>query len=246
MSTRSAPPAIHGDRVSLLRVLGPVHVWALGVGIVLVGEFTGWNFSADKGGALAALIVCWVVGLLYTSVAMIDSEVTSTVAAAGGQYAQAKHIVGPLMAFNVALFLVFAYTMLEVSDAILVGDLMRHGRGNRRVDATRLRRADDRRAGLAQLSRRADDAQRQFRHHRARLSVDPHPVLLGAAVEPGRRAASSASWSRPKTPCPMAGSASSPRSSSASGTISASKAPRRRPKRCARRPARCPTARWPA
>jgi ethanolamine permease len=120
--TVTLEPAIHGDRVSLLRVLGPAHVWALGVGIVLVGEFTGWNFSADKGGALAALIVCWVVGLLYTSVAMIDSEVTSTVAAAGGQYAQAKHIVGPLMAFNVALFLVFAYTMLEVSDAILLGD----------------------------------------------------------------------------------------------------------------------------
>ena len=94
-------------------MLGPAHVWALGVGIVLVGEFTGWNFSADKGGALAALIVCWFVGLLYTCVAMIDSEVTSTVAAAGGQYAQAKHIVGPLMAFNVALYLVFAYTMLR-------------------------------------------------------------------------------------------------------------------------------------
>ncbi|MBI3673760.1 MAG: amino acid permease [Rhizobiales bacterium] len=112
------------QKISLLRVLGPAHVWALGVGIVLVGEFTGWNFSADKGGALAALIVCWLVGLLYTSVAMIDSEVTSTVAAAGGQYAQAKHIVGPLMAFNVALYLVFAYTMLEVSDAILAGDLI--------------------------------------------------------------------------------------------------------------------------
>ncbi|MCB1432315.1 MAG: amino acid permease, partial [Alphaproteobacteria bacterium] len=112
------------EKVSLLRVLGPAHVWALGVGIVLVGEFTGWNFSADKGGALAALIVCWVIGLLYTSVAMIDSEVTSTVAAAGGQYAQAKHIVGPLMAFNVALYLVFAYTMLEVSDSILTGDLI--------------------------------------------------------------------------------------------------------------------------
>src|SRR6188508_488096 len=126
MTTATATAGEKGaaKRVSLLRVLGPGHVWALGVGIVLVGEFTGWNFAADKGGALAALIVCWLVGLLYTSVAMIDSEVTSTVAAAGGQYAQAKHIVGPLMAFNVALFLVFAYTMLEVSDAILVGDLM--------------------------------------------------------------------------------------------------------------------------
>ncbi|MEP6827115.1 MAG: amino acid permease, partial [Aestuariivirga sp.] len=102
------------QKISLSRVLGPAHVWGLGVGIVLVGEFTGWNFSADKGGAMAALIVCWFCGLLYTAVAMIDSEVTSTIAAAGGQYAQAKHIVGPLMAFNVALYMVFAYTMLEV------------------------------------------------------------------------------------------------------------------------------------
>jgi ethanolamine permease len=110
------------QKISLSRVLGPIHVWALGVGIVLVGEFDGWNFAADKGGSLAALIVLWFCGLLYSAVAMIDSEVTSTIAAAGGQYAQAKHIVGPLMAFNVALYMVFAYTMLEVSDAILFGD----------------------------------------------------------------------------------------------------------------------------
>lgn len=112
------------DRVGLLRVLGPVHVWALGVGIVLVGEFMGWNFSVGKGGAFGALIACWVIGLLYTCVAMIDSEVTSTVAAAGGQYAQAKHIMGPLMAFNVGLYLVMAYTMLEAADALIVGDLL--------------------------------------------------------------------------------------------------------------------------
>ena len=77
----------------------------------------GWNFAVGKGGAYAALIACWFAGLLYTCVAMIDSEVTSTVAAAGGQYTQAKHIVGPLMAFNVGLYLVFAYTMLEAADA---------------------------------------------------------------------------------------------------------------------------------
>jgi ethanolamine permease len=120
----SQTTAIHGEKISLLRVLGPGHVWALGVGIVLVGEFMGWNFSVGKGGAIAALIACFVAGLLYTCVAMIDSEVTSTVAAAGGQYAQAKHIIGPLMAFNVGLFLVFAYTMLEAANAITLGYLV--------------------------------------------------------------------------------------------------------------------------
>lgn len=113
------------NRIALLKVLAPIHVWALGVGIVLVGEFMGWNFSVAKGGAYGSLIACWVVGLLYTCVAMIDSEVTSTVAAAGGQYTQAKHIIGPLMAFNVGLYLVMAYTMLEAADALVVGDLIK-------------------------------------------------------------------------------------------------------------------------
>ena len=43
------------ERVGLLRVLGPAHIWALGVGIVLVGEYMGWNFAVGKGGAYAAL-----------------------------------------------------------------------------------------------------------------------------------------------------------------------------------------------
>ena len=125
MAVAEAAGAVpHTERVSLLRVLGPAHVWALGVGIVLVGEYMGWNFAVGKGGAYAALVACWMAGLLYTCVAMIDSEVTSTVAAAGGQYAQAKHIIGPLMAFNVGLFLVFAYTMLEAGNAITVGFLV--------------------------------------------------------------------------------------------------------------------------
>lgn len=119
-----AQSATEAPSMGLLRVLGPAHVWALGVGIVLVGEYMGWNFAVGKGGAYAALIACWFAGVLYSCVAMIDSEVTSTVAAAGGQYTQAKHIIGPLMAFNVGLYLVFAYTMLEAGNAITLGFLV--------------------------------------------------------------------------------------------------------------------------
>ena len=52
--------------LNLLKVLGPAHIWALGVGIVLVGEFMGWNYAAGKGGAFGALIACFVSGILYT------------------------------------------------------------------------------------------------------------------------------------------------------------------------------------
>src|SRR3954462_8049385 len=122
-----AAPQPQGHNIRLLKVLGPVHVWALGVGIVLVGELMGWNYAVGKGGQMGCLIAMWVIGLLYTCVAMIDSEVTSTVAAAGGQYAQAKHTIGPLMAFNVGLYLVLAYTMLEAGDVQVAGQLVQIG-----------------------------------------------------------------------------------------------------------------------
>ncbi len=127
MADITAGQSASPQQLNLLKVLGPVHVWGLGVGIVLVGEFMGWNYGVGKGGAFGALIACFVSGLLYTCVAMIDSEITSTVAAAGGQYAQAKHNIGPLMAFNVGLFMVLTYTMLNASDIQVAGQLIQIG-----------------------------------------------------------------------------------------------------------------------
>ena len=140
----------------------------------------GWNFAVGKGGAYAALLACWFAGILYTCVAMIDSEVTSTVAAAGGQYTQAKHIVGPLMAFNVGLYLVFAYTMLEAANAITAGYLISEvarltGLCGRARPAA-VHRPRHRVPRLAQLPRRAGDADLQLRHHRVRLPGHRHPV----------------------------------------------------------------------
>lgn len=108
----------------LSKVLGPIHVWALGVGIVLVGEFMGWNFAVAKGGALGAIIACWIIGVLYVSLVMITTEMGSIMPEAGGQYTMAKYLLGPLAAFNVGLMLVFEYVMLEAADALVVGAIL--------------------------------------------------------------------------------------------------------------------------
>lgn len=79
MSATESQTQYHG--FNLRKVLGPVHVWGLGAGICLVGEFMGWNFAVGKGGAL------W--------------------------------------AFNVALYLVLAYTMLEAGNAFVAADLLK-------------------------------------------------------------------------------------------------------------------------
>lgn len=112
------------ESAHLSKVLGPMHVWALGVGIVLVGQFMGWNFGIGKGGSLGALIACWTIGILYVSLIMINTEMGSVIPEAGGQYAMAKYFLGPLAAFNIGLMLVFEYVMLEAADALVVGQIL--------------------------------------------------------------------------------------------------------------------------
>lgn len=116
---------IKSDNDHLLKTLGPIHIWALGVGIVLVGQFMGWNFTIAKGGSLGAIIACWVIGILYVCLIMVNTEMGSVIPEAGGQYAMAKYLLGPLAAFNIGLMLVFEYVMLEAADAVVVGAILK-------------------------------------------------------------------------------------------------------------------------
>ena len=102
----------------LSKVLGPMHIWALGVGIVLVGEFMGWNFTVAKGGSIGSVIALWTVAMLYVMIVMMNTEMGSVMPEAGGQYTMAKYMLGPLAAFNVGLMLVLEYAMLEAADHI--------------------------------------------------------------------------------------------------------------------------------
>lgn len=108
----------------LMKVLGPLHIWALGVGIVLVGQFMGWNYTIAKGGSIGSIIACWTIGILYISLIVINTEMGSVIPEAGGQYAMAKHFLGPLASFNIGLMLVFEYVMLEAADALVVGQIL--------------------------------------------------------------------------------------------------------------------------
>ncbi len=85
----------------------------------------GWNFTIAKGGSLGSIIACWVIAILYVCLIMINTEMGSVIPEAGGQYAMAKYLLGPLAAFNIGLMLVFEYLMLEAADALVVGEILK-------------------------------------------------------------------------------------------------------------------------
>ena len=88
MKNKTAEAPLH-------KVLGPIHVWALGVGIVLVGDFMGWNLGIQQGGSLGALIGLWIMGSMYAGQVMMVSEMGTVMPEAGGQYTMAKYFLGP-------------------------------------------------------------------------------------------------------------------------------------------------------
>lgn len=104
----------------LVKTLRPYHVWALGVGIVLVGEYMGWNFTIAKGGVLGSLFAMLVAGTMYTIISLCASELGSATKLAGGPYDWARLFVGPGAAAIVGLAVYMEFIALEAADAIVV------------------------------------------------------------------------------------------------------------------------------
>ncbi len=46
---------------TLKKVLTSVHIWAIGVGLVISGEYFGWNYGWQAGGTLGLLIATLII-----------------------------------------------------------------------------------------------------------------------------------------------------------------------------------------
>lgn len=79
----------------LRRHAGVFHLWALGVGAVISGDFFGWNFgflSGGFGGMLAALLLMTV---LYIGLCFSLAELSAALPHTGGAYSFARASMGP-------------------------------------------------------------------------------------------------------------------------------------------------------
>jgi ethanolamine permease len=79
----------------LKRVLKPVHLWAIGVGLVISGEYFGWNLGWAVAGTIGLLIATVVVTLMYVTFIFSYTELTAAIPHAGGAFAYAYRAMGP-------------------------------------------------------------------------------------------------------------------------------------------------------
>jgi ethanolamine permease len=84
------------NETSLRKVLKPVHLWALAVGLVISGEYFGWNYGWSVAGTGGFLVATLLVTVLYITFIFSFTELTTAIPHAGGPFAYAHKAMGPL------------------------------------------------------------------------------------------------------------------------------------------------------
>lgn len=94
-------PGVDGGASSTRYAKAP-HLWALGVGAVVSGDFFGWQ-AALVAGFDGLLIILALVTVMYVLLSFSIAELSATVPANGGPYVFALHAIGPRAAFFAGL-----------------------------------------------------------------------------------------------------------------------------------------------
>ncbi|MCF0053757.1 ethanolamine permease [Dyadobacter sp. LJ53] len=120
---------------TLKKVLKPIHLWAIAVGLVISGEYFGWNYGWGVSGTVGFLIATLLVTLMYVTFIFSFTELTTSIPQAGGPFSYSQRAFGwfggliagyatlveflvtpPAIAFALGSYTHFLYPSLEVLD----------------------------------------------------------------------------------------------------------------------------------
>jgi ethanolamine permease len=88
-------PMSNTNTEHLKRVLKPVHLWSIAVGLVISGEYFGWNLGWAVSGTIGFLIATLIITLMYVTFIFSYTELTTSIPHAGGAFAYAYRAMGP-------------------------------------------------------------------------------------------------------------------------------------------------------
>ena len=94
-ATYTAPGAEYLAERRLRRHARVLHLWAMGVGAVISGDFFGWNFGLVTGGFGGMLLAFAVMTLMYVGLCFSIAEMSPALPHAGGAYSFARTSMGP-------------------------------------------------------------------------------------------------------------------------------------------------------
>ncbi len=91
------------EKRGLQRYAGVWSLWALGVGAVISGHFSGWNFGFATGGWGGLMVAGIIIGIMYVGLVYCIAEMAPALPHTGAAYSFGRTAMGPWGGFITGL-----------------------------------------------------------------------------------------------------------------------------------------------
>jgi ethanolamine permease len=109
------------EKRSLKRHARVWSLWALGVGAVISGHFSGWNFGIAVGGWGGLFIAAIIIAIMYLGLIFSLAEMSPALPHTGGAYSFARSALGPWGGFITGLAESIEYIMTPAVIVFFIG-----------------------------------------------------------------------------------------------------------------------------
>ncbi|MBL8951316.1 MAG: ethanolamine permease [Myxococcaceae bacterium] len=105
----------------LKKVLTPLHLWAIAVGLVISGDYFGWNYGVGKAGPMGMVIATLVVTAMYVTFIFSYTELSTAIPQSGGPFAYASAALGPVGGFVAGFGTLVEFVFAPPAIALAIG-----------------------------------------------------------------------------------------------------------------------------
>lgn len=99
-------------------------LWALGVGAVISGHFSGWNFGIGAGGFGGLFFAAIIIGVMYVCLCYCLAEMSPALPHTGGAYSFARSAMGPWGGFVTGMAENIEYVLTPAVIVFFIGSYL--------------------------------------------------------------------------------------------------------------------------
>ncbi|WP_136067428.1 amino acid permease [Modicisalibacter radicis] len=116
--------AAYFEKRGLRRHAGPWSLWALGVGAVISGHYSGWNLGLASGGWGGMLIATLLIAVMYLGLTFCIAEMSPALPHTGAAYSFARSSMGPWGGFVTGLCENVEYVLTPAVIVFFIGSYL--------------------------------------------------------------------------------------------------------------------------
>lgn len=106
---------------SLRNVLNTTQLWGIAVGMVISGEYFGWNYGLSVAGTTGFIVATLLVTVFYVAFIFSYTELTASMPDAGGPFTYATRAFGPTVGFLAGFASIIGILMAPPAIAAALG-----------------------------------------------------------------------------------------------------------------------------